>query len=101
VASGEQPACVCGAWFDEVTHEDAQPQPQPDADMVNPLSTYRDTGRRAGRAMRQQDYRLASSLTDWLDRACRLETLDDGRRARQAYREGYIEEAYPLDRRKG
>ena len=59
--------------------------------MLNSLDLYRETGRKAGRAMRNHDAGLFRHLTDWKTRAIRYESPENQQAARDAFDAGYAE----------
>lgn len=66
--------------------------------MINPLSTYQNSGEIAGKAARQRDYRLMSMQSTWMQRAVRLEAMSDkdyAEKARKTFEDAYRAEAMP------
>lgn len=58
--------------------------------MINSIETYRESGRKAGKASRGQDAMGAKAEYEWAARATRLEqTPEDKAAARTAWHEGY------------
>lgn len=59
--------------------------------MINPLTTYRECGVKAGRAARQQDWALHDHLRGWFLRAGSIESLADLPAIKAEYEAGYAE----------
>lgn len=59
----------------------------------NELSVYRESGRRAGKAMKRRDVALFNHESQWSRKAFYIEEPDYRREAMREWNEGYKEES--------
>ena len=61
--------------------------------MLNPIEAYQHAGKKAAEARHHRDESLARHWSDWVARACAMETPEDRVSARTAYADAYKDEA--------